>query len=297
MLSRGVGGGELELQPPAAPSEASTGRHKLCQNAGDSFRLSKGIIIPPNRITVRPRDLRDQHRPATRVTCAGCAPCQARWEEAECWQPPPACATPSACSSPGAEFCNVCWAAWDAPAHEHDAAHRLRALDEAVAEATSRAEAAARAAESKRRKGGRPTLTSEQQQAKRQRQAARDAQRRPCAALPPISADRAARRDEWAREDAERATRGLRPIKHRGESHAAFDVRYAAWVAARTAGDVPGRCEGATRTGAQCRLHPRMRHTQAAPLRAGGRFCAHHEPDAAIAGVARCAATCPGKIR
>ena len=134
----------------------------------------------------------------------------------------------------------MCWAAWDAPAHEHDAARRLRALDEAVAEATSRAEAAARAAESKRRKGGRPTLTSEQQQAKRQRQAARDAQR--CAALPPISADRAARRDEWAREDAERATRGLRPIKHRGESHAAFDVRYAAWVAARTAGDVPGRC-------------------------------------------------------
>ena len=48
MLSRGVGGGELELQPPAAPSEASTGRHKLCQNAGDSFPLSKGIIIPPN---------------------------------------------------------------------------------------------------------------------------------------------------------------------------------------------------------------------------------------------------------
>ena len=47
MLSRGVGGGELELQPPAAPSEASTGRHKLCQNAGDSFPLSKGIIIPP----------------------------------------------------------------------------------------------------------------------------------------------------------------------------------------------------------------------------------------------------------
>ena len=48
MLSRGVGGGELELQPPAAPSEASTGRHKLCQNAGDSFPLSKGIIIPPS---------------------------------------------------------------------------------------------------------------------------------------------------------------------------------------------------------------------------------------------------------
>ena len=47
MLSRGVGGGELELQPPAAPSEASTGRHNVPENAGDSFRLSKGIIIPP----------------------------------------------------------------------------------------------------------------------------------------------------------------------------------------------------------------------------------------------------------
>ena len=51
MLSRGVGGGELELQPPAAPSEASTGRHNVPENAGDSFRLSKGIIIPPSWAT------------------------------------------------------------------------------------------------------------------------------------------------------------------------------------------------------------------------------------------------------
>ena len=31
-----------------ASLEASTGRHKLCQNTGDRFPLSKGIIIPPN---------------------------------------------------------------------------------------------------------------------------------------------------------------------------------------------------------------------------------------------------------
>ena len=50
MLSRSVGKGEVELQPPAAPSAASTGRHKLIQNAGDSFPLSKCINLPPTRM-------------------------------------------------------------------------------------------------------------------------------------------------------------------------------------------------------------------------------------------------------
>eukprot|EP00966_Prymnesium_polylepis_P231802 5362696-Prymnesium_polylepis.1 len=44
---------------------------------------------------------------------------------------------------------------------------------------------------------------------------------------------------------------------------------------------------------ATCPMRRSMTHGQAAPLRAGGRFCAHHEPDTALAGVTRCAGQRP----
>ena len=46
-------------------------------------------------------------------------------------------------------------------------------------------------------------------------------------------------------------------------------------------------------SGDPCRLHSGSQHRQAEPLRNGGRFCAHHEPDVALSNVVRCKGTCP----
>ena len=131
------------------------------------------------------------------------------------------------------------------------------------------AEREAGEAEQKRRKGGRPKATWDTEDgrarllARRAKEAARDAHRR-----------------QRKREASVRAQQPVRCVRQQRRSGSARSV-------ARS-----DQCEGITLEGLRCRVHAGMTHVdEAAPLRAGGRFCAHHEPDAARAGVTRCAAT------
>ena len=239
-----------------------------------------------------------------------CTACRARWDDAEHWAPPAACATPSACSAPGAEFCDACWGAWEADEYEHTAVSRSHGLEAAIVYGTWRAKAHAVAAETRRRKGGRakverrlqPVASLESQARwwqKKIKQATYDAKRRPPRTTPAERAEQCVQRAaEHARVDADRAARGVRPKRRYGEGPAQYLERLRAFAAQRTlAVATPDQCTGETTNGARCRLRGSMRHPQAAPLRAGGSFCAHHEPDAALSGVTRCAGTCPDEAR
>ena len=92
-------------------------------------------------------------------------PAQGEWHPAhpahpasgiDCWQPSPACATPRACAAPdGEEFCEACWASWEAEHSDHECVSHHRRLCEEADAARRTAEREAGEAEQKRRKGGR----------------------------------------------------------------------------------------------------------------------------------------------
>ena len=94
------------------------------------------------------------------------------------------------------------------------------------------------------------------------------------------SEEAADRRAAKARDEAARSACGPRPSQQYGESES-------------------DQCQGEATSGStsrRCRLRGRMVYAQAAPLRCGGRHCAHHEPDPALSGVTRCAGLCPGGV-
>ena len=122
-------------------------------------------------------------------------PAQGEWHPAhpahpasgiDCWLPSPACATPRACAAPdGEEFCEACWASWEAEHSDHECVSHHRRLCEEADAARRTAEREAGEAEQKRRKGGRlkeATWDTEDGRARllarRAKRAARDARRR-----------------------------------------------------------------------------------------------------------------------
>ena len=66
----------------------------------------------------------------------------------------------------------------------------------------------------------------------------------------------------WARCQRELQIR--RPPKPRAEAQRVWSTE--------------GQCEGTTRLGERCKVHKSSWHADAAPLRRGERFCAHHDP-------------------
>jgi hypothetical protein len=106
-----------------------------------------------------------------------------------------------------------------------------------------------------------------------------------------LDADRAIRE---AQIDADRTARGAKPKRHYHEEDATYRERVHAWSAQRCFAEATAdQCTGETTKGVRCRLRGSMSHTQAAPLRAGGQLCAHHEPDVEVSHVTRCAGTRP----
>ena len=100
--------------------------------------------------------------------------------DALCAQPPPACATPAACSDPDIdEYCDACWAVWEAPLHEFQAVQQMRlsadraANHAAFVEARVRTNATVR--EERRRRGGEHAKVADD--VKAIKRAARDAMR------------------------------------------------------------------------------------------------------------------------
>ena len=114
------------------------------------------------------------------------------------------------------------------------------------------------------------------------------------------SEEAADRRATKARDEAARSACGLRPSQQYGESESDFRARQRAYNARRRFDAVTeDQCQGEATSGStsrRCRLRGRMLYAQAAPLRCGGRYCAHHEPDPALSGVTRCAGLCPGGV-
>ena len=106
----------------------------------------------------------------------------------------------------------------------------------------------------------------------------------------------AQRADQQAQKDREsviRRYRGVQPQRHSDEEQAAYKERLDAWTAQLTfAAATHDQCTGETTKGERCRLRGSMNYVQAAPLRLGGKLCAHHEPDVALSHVVRCAGTC-----
>jgi hypothetical protein len=106
----------------------------------------------------------------------------------------------------------------------------------------------------------------------------------------------AQRADQRAGRDQDsiiRRYRGVQPQRHSDEEQAEYEERLRVWTAQLTfAAATRDQCTGETTKGERCRLRGSMNHIQAAPLRMGGKLCAHHEPDVALSHVVRCAGTC-----
>ena len=75
----------------------------------------------------------------------------------------------------------------------------------------------------------------------------------------------------------------------------ALEIRRPAAPRAQRVWSTEGQCEGTTRAGERCKVHKSSWHADAAPLRRGERFCAHHDP-ARFTGV-RCRAEKKGSGR